>query len=67
VDVKNIRWLSSQERGLSAFRYNWRVTLDHLGNASNSTGGEEAAKAKGFHKNLCSLKFVIWLHFMNDF
>ena len=38
-----------------------------MGNPSNGTGGEEAAKAKGFHKNLCSLKFVIWLGFMNDF
>ena len=64
VDVKSIRWLDSQKRALSALR---RVTLDHLGNGPNCTGGEEAAKAKSFHKNLYSLKCMIWLHFMNDF
>ena len=30
VDVKNIRWLGIQEHAISAFKCNWRVTLDHL-------------------------------------
>ena len=66
VDVKNIRWLGSQDHPLSALICNWRVIFDNLGNTLSGTGGEEAAKAKGFHNKLCSLIFMIWLHVVNN-
>ena len=63
--VQQIRWVSSQHRALKALLNNFEITCVHL-EAIGSGRDENAAKARGFLKEMKSDRFLMFLHFMVD-
>lgn len=61
-----MRWISSKTRALTALAKNYPIIVTHLEDVSSQKSGEEAARAKGYLKELKSVKFVAMLHSMID-
>ena len=63
--AKNIAVIASQNHTLRALLDNYEVTCIHLGEIASKTN-EDAAKARGYLKELKTEKVLCFLHFMID-
>lgn len=67
-EVKAIRWVSSKSRAIHAIRVNLQATVAHLEHAMSRKGSaDEAGKAKKLLQEFTSVRFVKYLHFMEDY
>ena len=64
--LKNVRWLASRDQALSIIERNYFTLVIHQENIAESND-KNAATAKGHVKDLKSIWFVFFLHFMMDY
>lgn len=67
-EVKAIRWVSSKSRAIHAIKVSLQATVTHLEHDMSRKGtADEAGKAKKLLGELSSVRFVKYLHFMQDY
>ncbi|KAJ8318674.1 hypothetical protein KUTeg_003765 [Tegillarca granosa] len=67
-DVKQVRWMSSKYRAIEALQKNYPAIVTHLEhNSASGNRADDANKAKGYLKDLRSLKFLKHLYFLLDY
>ena len=65
--VKSVRWVSSKSRALRAISRNLEATAAHTEHAaSNARNADEMGKARDIHKTITTLRFVKFLHLLQD-
>jgi len=64
--VKQVRWLASKHRALIGLVNNYEVITTHFEHAASRNSSDEAAKAKGFLRDMLTVKFVHFLHHLTD-
>lgn len=63
--IKGVRWLSSKERALKALVKNLEAVVVHLEHSFERGGrADDANKAKGYHTEVTSLRFLKVLYFL---
>ena len=66
--VKQVRWLASKERAVSALKRNLATVVLHLEHRhTEGTRAEDSNRAKGYHKEIASVSFIKMLYFFLDF
>ena len=60
--VKQVRWLASKTRAIKSLLQNLPMISSHLEHAASRNSSDEAAKAKGYLREVSSVKFVMMLH-----
>uniref|UniRef100_A0A8W8KDE4 Uncharacterized protein n=1 Tax=Magallana gigas TaxID=29159 RepID=A0A8W8KDE4_MAGGI len=66
--IKGVRWLSSKERALKALVKNLEAVVAYLEHSFERGGrADDANKAKGYHTEVTSLRFLKVLYFLLDF
>ena len=66
--VKNVRWVVSKSRALKAISRNLPSTYVHVEHASaNNRNADEVGKAQKIKKTIQTVRFVKYLHLMQDF
>lgn len=63
--LQKTRWVASRYRAVDAVIQSLPTIVSHMENSSNGQG-EEAAKVKGYLKEITSQRFVSMLYFMKD-
>ena len=66
--VKQVRWLASKQRAVSALKRNLATVvllLEHR--HTEGTSAEDSNRAKGYHKEITSVSFTKMLYFLLDF
>ena len=62
--VKQVRWLASKERAVSALKRNLATVVLHLEHRhTEGTRAEYSNRAKGYHKEITSVSFIKMLYF----
>jgi hypothetical protein len=66
--IKGVRWLASKERALKALVKDLEAVVAHLEHTSvRGRRADDANKAKGYHTEITSLRFIKLLYFLLDF
>ena len=66
--VKQVRWLASKERAVSALKRNLATVVMHLEHRhTEGTRAEDSNRAKGYHKEITTVTFIKMLYFLLDF
>ena len=66
--VKNVRWVTSKSRALKVLSRNLPSTYVHVEHASaNNRNADEVGKAQKIKKTIQTVRFVKYLHLMQDF
>ncbi|KAJ8301583.1 hypothetical protein KUTeg_020570 [Tegillarca granosa] len=64
--LQKTRWVASRHRALVALEKSFPTVVYYFNHSASTGKGEDQAKAKGIVKELCSERFVRFLHFMID-
>ncbi|XP_060084946.1 zinc finger protein 862-like [Ylistrum balloti] len=64
--LQKTRWIASRHRALAALEKSYPTVVYHLNHAASAGKGEDKARAKGIVQELCTERFVRFLHFMLD-
>ena len=65
-NVGGTRWIGHKNNGVRALHRNWPALVEHFTQVTISSNTDNAAKAKGFLKELTNPKCVLFTYFMQS-
>ena len=68
-EIKQVRWMSSKSKAVSALEQNLKAVAGHLehNSVSGTRVADDANRGKGYQRDLKSIKFLKHLYFLHDY